>query len=102
GSLRGFSGDGGAASTAELHTPLGVAVDSAGNIYIADSANNRIREITPVPQLTITAATPTLAINDSSGTYNGATYAASVTIAGTVAGTDSVPSGSLESVTPSV
>jgi trimeric autotransporter adhesin len=40
----GYSGDGGAAISAELHLPLGVAVDSAGNIYIADYGNNRIRE----------------------------------------------------------
>jgi len=39
----GFSGDGGAATSAELNRPTGVAVDGSGNIYIADSLNNRIR-----------------------------------------------------------
>jgi len=43
----GFSGDGGPATTAELHFPRGVAVDSAGSLYIADSENNRIRKVTP-------------------------------------------------------
>ena len=41
----GYSGDGGAATSAELHSPYGVAVDSAGNIYIADSGNSRIRKV---------------------------------------------------------
>jgi uncharacterized protein (TIGR03437 family) len=42
----GFSGDGGPASAALLNTPQGLAIDSAGNLYIADAYNHRIREIT--------------------------------------------------------
>src|SRR6202050_59848 len=41
----GFSGDGGAVTAATLQVPEGVAVDSAGNLYIADSENARIREV---------------------------------------------------------
>lgn len=43
--LPGFSGDGGPANQAQLHTPTGLALDSAGNLYIADTGNNRIREV---------------------------------------------------------
>jgi uncharacterized protein (TIGR03437 family) len=41
----GFSGDNGPATSAQLRAFYGVAVDSAGNLYIADTDNNRIREV---------------------------------------------------------
>jgi uncharacterized protein (TIGR03437 family) len=44
----GFSGDNGPATSAQINNPRGIAVDSAGNVYIADNFNNRIRVLTPV------------------------------------------------------
>ena len=41
----GYSGDGGPGLTAQLNAPSSVAVDPAGNLYIADSENNRIRKV---------------------------------------------------------
>lgn len=43
--LAGFIGDGGPAASGALNTPGGVAVDNAGNLYIADTANHRIRRV---------------------------------------------------------
>jgi uncharacterized protein (TIGR03437 family) len=44
-SCRGFSGDGGPATLAELNQPTDVAVDASGNIFIADSVNQRVRKV---------------------------------------------------------
>ena len=41
----GYSGDGGPATAAGLDTPVGVAVDDAGDLFIADNMNQRIREV---------------------------------------------------------
>lgn len=43
----GFSGDGGPATSAQLSQPNATAVDAAGNIYIADMGNHRVRRVAP-------------------------------------------------------
>ncbi len=51
-----FSGDGGPATSASLSQPYGVAVDSAGNVFIADAANNRIRRVSASTGIITTVA----------------------------------------------
>ncbi len=52
-----YAGDGGQASVAELYQPYGVAFDGAGNMYIADNENNRIRKVTTAGIITTVAGT---------------------------------------------
>ena len=54
--VKGFSGDGGAASSAQLYYPCGVAVDVSGNVFIADYFNHRIRLVTKSTGLITTYA----------------------------------------------
>ncbi|OFW40135.1 MAG: hypothetical protein A3J28_06665 [Acidobacteria bacterium RIFCSPLOWO2_12_FULL_60_22] len=70
----GFSGDGGPAPSASLNNPRGIALDSAGSIYIADFNNHRIRKITPVGIMNTVAGTGTPSFG-SSGDGGAATSA---------------------------
>lgn len=45
--MPGYGGDGGAALKAQLWSPEGLAIDSSGNIYVADTGNNRVRVLAP-------------------------------------------------------
>jgi sugar lactone lactonase YvrE len=51
----GFSGDGGPAVDAQLNNPVSLALDPAGNVYIADNLNHRVRKVTPDGKITTIA-----------------------------------------------
>jgi sugar lactone lactonase YvrE len=50
-----YAGDGGPATAARLYRPVGLAVDAAGNLFIADTDNHRIRKVTPDGTITTVA-----------------------------------------------
>jgi streptogramin lyase len=52
----GYNGDGGSAVSAEIWNPSGVTLDSAGNLFIADSGNQRIRQVDAVTGIITTVA----------------------------------------------
>src|ERR1035438_6661123 len=54
-SAGGYSGDGGPAVSAELNGPQGLAIDTTGNLFIADSGNNCIRMVSPAGMITTMA-----------------------------------------------
>ena len=64
---QGFSGDGDQATLAELYAPYGVAVDTAGNLYIADAGNDRIREVTPAGIISTVAGNGTPGFSGDGG-----------------------------------
>lgn len=53
----GGIGDNGPGTSAVLHTPIGIAVDGAGNVYFADQGNNRVRRLSPGGIVTTVAET---------------------------------------------
>jgi len=63
----GFAGDGGPATSATLWTPSGLAVDRAGNLYIADSANSRVRKVDTAGNITTVAGGAVLPIYSGDG-----------------------------------
>ena len=66
--VSGYAGDGTLATAAELSSPEGVAVDTAGNLFIADTANNRVREVSAATGLITTVAGTGAAGDSGNGT----------------------------------
>jgi len=69
----GFAGDGGPATAAALNCPPGVAVDAAGNLYVADRRNYRLRRINTLGIITTVAGSGQPALSGDGGPAGGAT-----------------------------
>jgi uncharacterized protein (TIGR03437 family) len=65
--VEGFSGDGGPSINAQLNLPSDVAVDNAGNLYIADSGNNRVRKVDGFGTITTIAGIDTNGFSGDGG-----------------------------------
>ncbi|MFI6038124.1 RICIN domain-containing protein [Streptomyces sp. NPDC051315] len=65
--VAGFSGDDGAAVSAQLNDPREVAVDRAGNLYIADAENHRVRKVTADGKISTVAGTGTAGFSGDDG-----------------------------------
>src|ERR1035437_9880379 len=79
--ISGFSNDGGLAVKAALAGPVGLALDGAGNLYIADSQNNRIRRVSPDGIITTVAGTGQSGFSGDGGPASTATLAAPIGVA---------------------
>ncbi len=65
--VAGYGGDGGPATSAEISVPSDVAIDSQGNIYIADGPNNRIRRVDQHGTITTVVGTGTQGFSGDGG-----------------------------------
>jgi sugar lactone lactonase YvrE len=84
----GYTGNGGPATSAELSNPSGVALDSAGNLYIGDAGNFVVRKVTASTQvITTIAGTGTYGYSGNNGPATsaelGSTYGVALNAAGT-------------------
>jgi len=77
----GFSGDNGNATAAKLAAPYGVAVDAAGNIYIADRSNSRIRRVDASGTITTIAGTSSAGYSGDNSAANAAQLSAPTGVA---------------------
>ena len=65
----GFGGDGGAATSAAV-SPVAIAADASGNVYVSDSGNNRIRVLTPPQAAAMGSPTPGSQLTSTSVTFS--------------------------------
>lgn len=80
-SIRGYNGDGIAATAAELYQPAGVAVDAAGAVYIADTGNHRVRRIRTDGQIETIAGNGARASSGDGGIATAASFIAPIAVA---------------------
>ena len=87
----GYSGDGGLATAAEIDGPSAVAMDAAGDLFIADCSNNSIRKVAiGGASLTVKPATLTITANNQTKVYGAALPTLTASYSGFVNG-DSRP-----------
>jgi sugar lactone lactonase YvrE len=79
--VEGYGGDGGPATSAELDVPLGLALDSRENLYIADSGNDRVRKLDLGGHITTVAGTGTRGYGGDGGSAAAAELAQPVAVA---------------------
>ena len=65
--ISGYSGDGGPATSAQFNGPYGIAVDMAGDLFIADKNNERVRKVTPDGVISTVAGNGTIGFNGDEG-----------------------------------
>ena len=82
----GFGGDGGPATEAQLNYPTGVAVDAAGNVYVTDERNHRVRRIDTAGVISIFAGTGEEGFSGDGGPATDATLSYPVSLAVDAAG----------------
>ena len=84
----GFAGDGGPATTAEMNKPVGLAMDAADNLYIADSGNQRVRKVNAAGIITTIAGNGSTGYSGDGGPATNAALNAPISVAVTASGGD--------------
>ena len=94
----GFSGDGGPATDASLDTPRAVAVDGAGNLFIADFGNRRIRKVDPSGIITTVAGNGTTGFSGDGGAATSASLGGPHGVAADSAGNLFIADGNIQRI----